>query len=294
VTSNPDLLVDTAWLAAHLGEPGLRVYDCTTHLIPDPVSTFRAQTARPDWERGHVPGAGYLDLTTDLSDSSSGLRFTFPPPAQFARAMSAAGVGPGTRVVLYAGGSSMWATRVWWMLRAFGFEDAAVLNGGWAKWKSEGQVVSTEPSHYPPATFIPRPRPELIAGKEDVLAAIEDERVCLINALSEPEYTGDPDFPHHYGRPGHIPGSVNVPFVSVVDMAANNQLIAPQALRKQFENAGALDCERVITYCGGGIASSQTAFLLTLLGAENVAVYDGSLTEWSADPTLPLVTGSTP
>ena len=292
----PEYLIETDWLAAHLDDPGLRILDCTSYLLDYFEKTKATKVSGlVNYEQGHIHGAAYVDIIHDLSDPTrSQLMYPMPPSEQFASVMSRLGVGEGTRAILYDDFLGMFATRVWWMLRAFGFEDAAVLNGGWAKWKSEGQAVSTEPSRYPPATFIPRPRPDLMTGKEDVLAAIEDERVCLINALSEPEYTGDPDFPHHYGRPGHIPGSVNVPFVSVVDMAANSQLIAPEALRKQFENAGALDCERVITYCGGGIASSQTAFLLTLLGAENVAVYDGSLTEWGADPTLPLVTGSTP
>ena len=141
---------------------------------------------------------------------------------------------------------------------------------------------------------MPRPRPELIASKEDVLAAIPDEDVTIINALLEPEYTGDPAFPHHYGRPGHIPSSVNVPFASVVDMAGDTRFVPADELRQRFADAGALDSERVITYCGGGIAASQTAYLLTLLGQENVALYDGSMTEWGADPTLPLVTGAAP
>ena len=117
------------------------------------------------------------------------------------------------------------------------------------KWKSEGRPVSTEPATYPPATFVPRPRPELIASKEDVLAAVTDKDVCIINALLEPEYTGDPAFPHHYGRPGHIPRSVNVPFVAVVDTNANNQFVPADELRQRFADAGALTSERVITYC---------------------------------------------
>ena len=217
-----------------------------------------------------------------------------PPAEQFAAVMSRIGVGEGARVVLYDDFLGMYAARIWWMLRAFGFDNAAVLNGGWQKWTSEGRPVSTEPATYPPATFVPRPRPELIASKEDVLAAIGDEDVRIVNALLEPEYTGDPAFPHHYGRPGHIPGSVNVPFARVVDMTGDTRFVPADELRQRFAEAGALDSERVITYCGGGIAASQTALLLTLLGQENVAVYDGSMTEWGADPTLPLVTGAAP
>lgn len=127
-----------------------------------------------------------------------------------------------------------------------------------------------------------------------MLAAIPDDNTGIINALLEPEYTGDSAFPHHYGRPGHIPGSVNVPFASVVDMAGDTRFAPEDALRQRFVEAGALAKERVITYCGGGIAASQTALLLTLLGQEHVALYNGSMTEWGADLDLPLVTGSAP
>src|SRR4051794_26097443 len=217
-----------------------------------------------------------------------------PPAEQFADVMSRIGVGDGTRAVLYDDFLGMYAARVWWMLRAFGFDDAAVLNGGWQKWTREGRPVSTEPASYPAATFVPRPRPERIASKEDVLAATQDQGVSIINALLEPEYTGDPAFPHHYDRPGHIPGSVNVPFASVVDMTGDTRFAPEDELRQRFADTGALTSERVITYCGGGIAASQTAYLLTLLGQENVALYDGSMIEWGADPSLPLVTGAAP
>jgi thiosulfate/3-mercaptopyruvate sulfurtransferase len=252
-------------------------------------------SGRENYAKGHIPGAAYVDLLGELTDpTQKGMYAPMPSAKQFATVMSRIGVGEGTRAVLYDDFLGPYATRIWWMLRAFGFDNAAVLNGGLRKWKSEGRPLSTKAAAYPPATFIPRPRPELNASKEDVLAAIADKGVCLVNALLEPEYTGDPMFPHHYGRPGHIPRSVNVPFTSVVDMNANNQFVSADQLRKRFADAGALTSDRVITYCGGAIAASQTAFLLTLLGKENVAVYNGSMMEWGADPNLPLVTGAAP
>jgi thiosulfate/3-mercaptopyruvate sulfurtransferase len=145
------------------------------------------------------------------------------------------------------------------MLRAFGFDNAAVLNGGLQTWKGEGRPLSTDPVTYPPATFTPRLRPELIASKEDVLAAINDKNVCIVNALLGPEYTGDSAFPQHYGRAGHIARSVNVPFTSVVDLNAHSQFVSEDDLRKRFADAGALTSDRVIAYCGGAIAASQTA-----------------------------------
>jgi thiosulfate/3-mercaptopyruvate sulfurtransferase len=298
---NPQYLIETDWLAAHLADPELRILDCTQYL-PGYTENVAVTTVsgRANHEEGHIPGAAYVDLLADLTDRDrQGIYAPMPRPEQFAAVMERIGVGEGTRVVLYDDFLGMYAARVWWMLRVFGFDRAAVLNGGWAKWTSEGRPVSTEPAAYPPTTFVPRPRPELIASKEDVLAAIGNLGVCIINALLEPEYTGDPGFPHHYGppgqtRPGHIPRSVNVPFISVVDLSANTAFIPADGLHQRFADAGALGSERVITYCGGGIAASQTAYLLTLLGHANVALYDGSLTEWAADPSLPLVTGATP
>ncbi|MGH7266411.1 MAG: sulfurtransferase, partial [Candidatus Rokuibacteriota bacterium] len=146
-------LVDTAWLEAHLADPALRVFDCTTHLAPHPETIFRITSGRADWATAHVPGAGFLDVDGELSDTESGLMFTLPSAERFAAAMSARGVGDGTRVVLYSATSTIWATRVWWMLRVFGFDDAAVLDGGWEKWTREGRPVASGPCTYPPARF---------------------------------------------------------------------------------------------------------------------------------------------
>jgi thiosulfate/3-mercaptopyruvate sulfurtransferase len=276
--TDPGLLVQTEWLQAQLDDAALRVFDCTTHLVPDPVKTFRAETARGDWEKGHVPGAGYLDLIGELSDGSSPYRFTMPPAAQFAEAMSRHGVGPGVRVVLYSAKSLFWATRVWWMLRAFGFDAVSVLDGGWEKWTAENRAVSTAPSTYPPAAFVAR--------TTDVEAAMADPGVCTINALARKQYTGESEA--HYGRPGHIPGSVSVPFLDLLDRERNT-FLPREALRGRLE--AALKAPRVVTYCGGGIAATGVAFALALLGRGDVAVYDGSLGEWLAEPSRPMAVG---
>jgi thiosulfate/3-mercaptopyruvate sulfurtransferase len=285
-------LIETDWLENHLSDPDLRILDCTVYL-PNYFEESAGKgvqivPGREDYDKGRIPGSAYVDLVGELTDRSN-KRFMFPmPPAdQFAESMSRHGVGEGTRVVLYDRMLNMWAARVWWMLRAFGFDEAGVLNGGWKKWTLEGRPISTEPPNYPPARFVAEPRPELIAHKDDVLAAIEKSEVSIVNALTPDEYAGRG--PVRYGRPGHIPSSVNVSFVGVVDPKTNAYLPLEE-LREQFASVGALGKPQVITYCGGGIAASSDAFLLTLLGTDNVAVYDGSMTEWAADPNLPLET----
>jgi thiosulfate/3-mercaptopyruvate sulfurtransferase len=241
------------------------------------------------WELGHIPGSGFANLIDDFKDPQN-TRFLLPmPPAeQFASAMSRLGVGDGMRVVLYDDMVNIWAARMWWMLRAFGFDNAAVLNGGWAKWTAENRQVSTAPPHHPQARFMARPRPELIATKDEVLAAIDRPATCLINSLDSDQYAGRG--PNRYGRLGHIPSSVNVSFLGMLDPNTNAYL-SPEQLHEQFMAAGVMGKDRIITYCGGAIAASSDAFVLTLLGVDNVAIYDGSLIEWAADPSLPLVTG---
>ena len=286
---NPQYLVETDWLEAHLTDPDLRVLDCTVLSDVDRRWPY-LESGRETWAQGHIPGSGFVDLMSELADQESPLPFMMPPATQFAEVMSRYGVGDGTRVVLYEAGrnmmASMWAARVWWMLRAFGFDQAAILNGGLHKWTMEGRPVSTEPCSYPPAHFTARPRPELMADKHGVLAAIGDSSTCLINALTAEEHAGTIAY---YGRPGRIPSSVNIPTIALVDPVTHAYLPAEQ-LRAKFAAVGALNRGRVITYCGGAIAACNVAFVLTLLGITNVAVYDGSLLEWAPDPTLPIET----
>jgi thiosulfate/3-mercaptopyruvate sulfurtransferase len=290
---HPQYLVETDWLQDNLEDPNLRVLDCTVYLTNyfDESAGRRLEivSGRAHWEEGHIPVSGFADLMNDLCDPDN-KRFFAPMPKaeQFAAVMSHYGVGPGTRVVLYDDMVNIWAARIWWMLRYFGFEEAAVLNGGFKKWKLEGRPVSTEPPAYPPARFVARPRPSLVATREEVLAAIGSDATCIINALDADEYAGRG--PVRYGRPGHIPTSTNASFLEVLDLETNAYR-SESDLREIFERAGAFDKQRVVTYCGGGIAASGAAFLLTLLGHENVALYDGSMTEWAPDPSLPLVTG---
>jgi thiosulfate/3-mercaptopyruvate sulfurtransferase len=215
-----------------------------------------------------------------------------PPAEQFAAAMERYGVGDDSRVVLYDRAGNMWAARIWWMLRAFGFENARVLDGGWASWTAEARPTESGPAAQPPpATFTARPRPSLIATKDDVLTAMQAGQACIVNALNESQHTGQVA---PYGRPGHISGSANVPAMGragIVD--PKSQLYEPtDVIRERLADAGAKPGERLITYCGGGIAASSVAFAAIMAGFDDVAVYDASLSEWAADPALPMEVGT--
>jgi thiosulfate/3-mercaptopyruvate sulfurtransferase len=283
-----EFLIDTATLEGRLGEPDLRVFDCTTNLVPDPRTVYRAVPGRADFESGHIPGAQFIDLQEDLSDKSQRWRFMLPSADAFAAAMRRFGVSRGTRLVLYSTASPWWATRVWWLLRVFGFDDAAVLDGGWQKWRREGRPVETGPGRPRPlGNFVVREARPLMVGKEEVLRAIGDHAVCTLNALSPEQHAGLGG--NSYGRPGRIKGSVNLPAAHLIDPDTNVFLSADE-LHRRFDRVAPFDKE-VITYCGGGIAASADAFALVMLGHPKVRLYDASLSEWASDPSLPMETG---
>jgi thiosulfate/3-mercaptopyruvate sulfurtransferase len=281
-------LISTEDLARRLGAPGLRVFDCTTYLKPRPEGGYNAESGRANYDKGHIPGAAYLDLSAELSDRNSTLRFTLPPLDALTRAFAAKGIGHGTFVVLYSHASPVWASRIWWMLRAVGFDDAAILDGGLDKWKAEKRPLVTEASSYPAATLSLRARPEIFVGKEEIKAAIGKGDSLTLNALSHEQHKGTGGVT--YGRPGRIAGSSCVPAASLFGPDKTLKPIAD--LRTAFEGVGAAPDKRVLVYCGGGIAATLDAFVLTaILGHKNVSVYDNSMQEWSNDASLPMETG---
>jgi thiosulfate/3-mercaptopyruvate sulfurtransferase len=283
---HPEFLVETEWLAQHLDD--VAVLDCTTHLIPDPKITYVVKPGREDFERGHIPGAQFCDVSRDVSDTTQKLNFMRPTPEDFAAAMRRFGIDNGTRVVTYSTANPWWATRVWWLFREFGHDDAAVLNGGWQKWTAENHTVETGPAHQRSAgDFVVREVRNLMVGKEEVKAAVGDAGVCTLNALLPAQHTGSGG--NSYGRAGRIAGSVNVPAAHLLDPATNMFLSADE-LRRRMGAVGALD-RPVIAYCGGGIAASADAMILTMLGHTDVRIYDASLSEWAKDESLPMESG---
>lgn len=287
--AHPEAIVSTEWLAANLADPALRIFDCTTYLHYETGTgrPYSVGSGRADYQQAHIPGAGFLDLQGELSDASSRFNFTMPAPDDLAARFAARGIGQGTRVVLYSRKTMQWATRVWWMLRAVGFDDAAILDGGFDKWMAEGRPVEAGEHRYPPATLAARPRPGLFIGKEEVQAAIGDGAACTINALSPDLHRGENP---RYGRPGRIPGSVNVPVAALVD-AGTLTFRAPEEVAARFAEVGADPGKRILLYCGGGIAATLDAFLLHQLGHRDIAVYDASMSEWAKDETLPIERG---
>jgi thiosulfate/3-mercaptopyruvate sulfurtransferase len=275
-----DSLVNTEWLAAHLDDPDLVVLDCTVSIEADTGGAMRPVSGRVRYDEAHVRGAGFADLIHPLSDPESPLAFAMPTPIAFCTAMGALGVGDRSRVVLYDATISAWAARVWWMLRWVGFDHAAILDGGLRAWIAEGRPTSTEPTRPAPAVLTPRLRPELVAEREEVRAAVGDAEVQLVDALPAGHFRGETQM---YHRPGHIPGACNVCAVDLIDEAGRYRPLADLSELHRGDPAA-----RTITYCGGGIAASSNAFVLTSLGFSDVAVYAASLQEWAADPTNPL------
>lgn len=285
----PDAIVETDWLADNLAAPSVRIFECTTYLRytdGDPHQPYIVESGRADYETGHVRGAAYLDLQAELSNTDSPYRFTMLPYEELADRLGKKGVGDDYRIVLYSRGANQWATRIWWMLRSVGFDNAAILNGGWEKWEREGRPIDAGSSDYSAAQLSANPRPELFVGKDEVLAAIGDDATCTLNALSADLHSGENP---RYGRSGRVPGSVNVPALSLSDPESKT-FLSPDAVEKSFASVGMRRDQRIINYCGGGIAATLDAFLLHQLGYESLTVYDDSMSEWATDESLPIET----
>jgi thiosulfate/3-mercaptopyruvate sulfurtransferase len=287
---DPDALISTAQLVNLRGDPRLRIYDCTTYLEPTPPDSpdpYIAVPGRATFEAAHIPGADFLDLQGEFSDPTTRLRFMMPPAEQLVAAFGRHGLGNSNRAVLYSVGTPMWATRFWWMLRALGFDNAALLDGGLDAWKADNlPLESGAPKGYPPEKFTAKPRAGLFADRHAVRAAIGAHDSVTINALG-PQYHRGLE-PSRYGRPGRIPGSVNVPAATLTDAA--KRLVAPTDAEAKFTAQGVTKDKQVIAYCGGGISATVDLFVLHRLGYDNLTLYDGSMGEWARDDTLPIET----
>jgi len=291
---HPEYLVETDWLDEHLDDVDLRIFDCSVIVKKNPDQNkdkkipFVYQSGRFNFDKIHIPNSGFIDIPNDLSDRSSSIPLMMPSQKQFTDMMGKYGISNDVRVVLYSTTESNWATRAWWLMRSFGFNNVAILNGGWTKWKSERRAVSDQPCKYKPHNIFSDSHPGYFSNKADVLLAIADDHSKIINALPQGLYDGSSDI--CFGRKGRIAESVNVPFTSLHNIETGCYLPAEQ-LQKLYNDVNVNDAEKIIAYCGGGVAASNTAFTLSLLGYENISVYDGSMLEWGNDSSLPMDIG---
>jgi thiosulfate/3-mercaptopyruvate sulfurtransferase len=284
-------LITSAELAAILGHPDLRLFDCTTYLEPAPAGSavpYIAVPGRHTFEAGHIPGADFLDLQGEFSDQNTGLHFMMPAVAQLEAAFGRHGIGATSQVVLYSIGSAMWATRFWWMLKSLDFQNLSVLDGGLDKWKAEGRALETGPANgYPASAFVAKPQAGYFVDKHETLKASADRDTVVVNALGPQFHKGLE--PSRYGRPGRIPGSVNVSAATLFD-PATKAFVPPAEAEAKFAAQGIAKDKRVVAYCGGGISATIDLFLLYRLGHDNLSLYDGSMGEWAKDASLPIET----
>ena len=283
---NSAALVSTAWLQDHLDDPNLRIFDCTTRLVADKRGQrpYVAEPCLHEYEAGHIPGAGYLDLQKDFSRDDSPYGMTLADPAHVAAAFARNGISNDSKVVLYCRRGVSWSARFWWMLRWLGIDNASILDGGHEKWEADGRALSLSACTYPAGKLQISPRPGLFVEKEQVLSAINQPGVCIINALGADLHSGKVTA---FSRPGRIPGSINVPQKSLLD-PTTGQFRTPDEIKQYFLEVGANKQQAFITFCGSGIFATVDAFWLHQLGYDNVAVYENSMSEWGADATLPM------
>jgi thiosulfate/3-mercaptopyruvate sulfurtransferase len=284
--AHPEALVSTEWLAAHLADPQVRVLD----------SSFKQPgvmpTARTDYDAGHIPGAVFFDID-DVAEPGTSLPHMIPSEARFAEKMAERGVGNGDRVIVYDANGLSSAARAWWLLRLFGHDNVALLNGGLPKWKAEGRPLETAAPRVPQRRFTARLVPALVRSKSDVLENVTSRCELVVDARAAGRFDGSAEETWPGRRRGHIPGSRNLPFDQITD-GKSKQLKNADELSALFEVAGVTFDRPVVASCGSGVTACALAFAAHLIGHDRVAVYDGSWAEWGLPDGPPIETGAAP
>jgi thiosulfate/3-mercaptopyruvate sulfurtransferase len=276
-------LVETQWLASHLDSPGLVVLDGSMHL---PTS---GRDAKAEYLAAHIPGALFFDID-DIADDRSPLPHMLPTADKFASRVKKMGIGDGMQVIAYDSEGLYSAARVWWMFRAMGHTDVRVLNGGLKKWKAEGRPLEDgEPRRRSERHFTATLNAELVRDVGDIRGLIASKAAQIVDARAAGRFEGTLPEPRKGLRSGHIPGSRNVPFASLLE--ADGTLKPATELEAIFAKAGVDTSRPVVASCGSGVTAGVVALALAVLGRADAAVYDGSWSEWGADPALPIETG---
>jgi thiosulfate/3-mercaptopyruvate sulfurtransferase len=282
--ANPDALVSTEWLGEHLSAPDVHIVDASWYL---PAMN---RDAKAEYAEAHIPGAVFFDID-EIADTDNPLPHMLPSPEKFSSRVRKLGLGDGVRIVVYDGMGLFSAARVWWMFRYFGHEDVAVLDGGLPKWRAEGRPLESIAPAPRDRHFTARVNGFLVRDFDQVKANVGSGREQVLDARSPGRFTGAEPEPRAGLRGGRIPGSCNLPYGELVDPERGTMLPA-EALRKKYEASG-IDFNRpVITTCGSGVTASALTLGLYLLGHRDVAVYDGSWSEWGGREGAPIDTGA--
>jgi thiosulfate/3-mercaptopyruvate sulfurtransferase len=290
------MLATTDWLAAHLADDDLVVVD---------LRWREDGSGRARYEAGHIPGARFVDWTTDIVDAGRLFAFMLAPPEMFARAMERLGISDDSVVVAYADDRGSGPHRLWWASRVYGHDDVRILDGGLEKWVAEGRSLSTSVPRAHPARWTARPGDGLVATRQDVAAGHSDAGVVVLDSRPPAQFRGEAVWfetgqiaadadgvartPRGELRAGRVPWALNVPAEALY--RADYTMKAGAELEEILRPSGALHADRVVTYCGVGISAAALLFALTIAGSEDVSLYDASWDEWGRDPSLPIARG---
>lgn len=278
-----DSLVSTEWLANEIGASDLRIVDATKHLAGS------GRNAATEYEAGHIPGAVFMDLG-ELVDASASVENTLPPATKFASRMQSLGLGDGSRIVLYDDSAVKTAARAWFMLRKFGAHDVAILDGGIAKWKAEGRPLKGGRESLRHRHFTVWDDPRTVRDRSQLLANLASGAEQVVDARGAKRFAGEEPEPRPGMAAGHIPGSRNLPYTALYE--ADGTFKDKAGLKAAIAAAGIDLARPVITTCGSGVTAAVVLFALHLIGKDDVALYDGSWSEWGADPATPKETGA--
>ncbi len=286
-TAATDSLVSVEWLRDHLDDPNIRILDTRgyVHHLDDGKGTMVVTYAgaRDEYDAAHIPGAVFVDWTSDITDPDDPVPVQIAPPERFAAWASRAGIGDTTHVVVYDHTGGTIATRVWWDLLYYGHDRVSVLNGGWKQWSAAGMPTTNDAATVAPATFTPRTRQSMRKTVDEVALISGTHSAQLIDARAPDQYAGAVV---RSGRAGHIPGAINIPSTTLFDPATGIWK-SDEELAAILHDAGVSDGQPAVAYCGGGVSATSVLFAMHRTGHRNWANYDGSWNEWGQRNDLP-------